>query len=360
MTETQIKAYNDAKNENPKTLNSYDKIWMHGYYVNRQEAQNILSEFLDNLSFEEKKGIMFNHERWDTILSYDPILHIKFKQLRKHLKYKDDIAPIHIFCVNPQDLKYFTELINACYLFLEEKGFTPSFSFSQRFDSINICFNPHKLHVSVKLKNTILIDLEPIYSRLIHTNANCDVFKNAEIWNYSSFNSGIMRQLQWTPEIRFMTIGWSESYKKSKYSGPPIYDVLFLGGTCPVRRSILNVLLQKGINVKIIESSLWDEQEKADMMLQTKIFLNIHDFGNQNFEPVRIVPAIAAGAFVITESSVNDDIDYSYLDGALVRVRYDKIVETIEYYLAHEDERKAIQNNAINILKRTPFILPID
>jgi hypothetical protein len=130
-----------------------------------------------------------------------------------------------------------------------------------------------------------------------------------------------------------------------------------MGYPTPIRKSILDILMIKGVKVRIVEQE-WDDQEKANLMTKTKILLNIHNFGNNNFEPLRIIPAIAAGAFVITETSVNDS-DYNYLNDALIRVPYNKLVETVIYYLKNDDERIKIQQNASNILKQTKFKLPL-
>lgn len=128
---------------------------------------------------------------------------------------------------------------------------------------------------------------------------------------------------------------------------PRDIDVLFLGDLLvPRRKRILNYLRRRGIDVSVrgdfFDPSCWGESRKR-FLNRTKIFLNIPRLTGE-FTGLRMALAAANKSLVVSEPMYNSA---PYVAGKhYVSARVQEMPQVIAYYLAHDEERERIANEA--------------
>ncbi len=123
---------------------------------------------------------------------------------------------------------------------------------------------------------------------------------------------------------------------------PKKHDISFVGSKTCRRKEILNVLEKY---FKIFTPNIWDSKEINEVFNESKIVLNIHLSDLPNIE-TRLGEVLGSGSFLLTEELSSQDL---FIDGEhLVQWHkgdIDDLIEKIQYYLSHEDERERIANN---------------
>lgn len=127
-----------------------------------------------------------------------------------------------------------------------------------------------------------------------------------------------------------------------KLNLPKLYDVSFVGTLTPRRKQILEALTKR-FNVEF--RNIWNVEEQVRFYNQSKIVLHINAFpfilmASPN---LRAFDVVGSGTFMLTE----DQVFHKQLKNRehLVYWRFNDVgdlADTIEYYLAHEEEREQI------------------
>jgi tetratricopeptide (TPR) repeat protein len=123
---------------------------------------------------------------------------------------------------------------------------------------------------------------------------------------------------------------------------PKLYDVSFVGTLTPRRKQILETLTKR-FNVEF--RNIWNVEEQVHFYNQSKIVLHInaYPFILMASPNIRTFDVVGSGTFMITE----DQVFHQQLKDRehLVYWRFNDVgdlTDKIEYYLAHEEERKQI------------------
>lgn len=146
--------------------------------------------------------------------------------------------------------------------------------------------------------------------------------------NYSRVNAELFGDVPFAPMLRRGAaaehLGWHRR---------PI-DVLFVGSINRRRFEILNALTKANVALEIRatnQPAFGDEL--AALLRASKIVLNVHYYEPGVFESFRVVPALQAGAVVVSEPSVGgegEDLPY------ISTVPYDQIVQRCLSVLGRE------------------------
>lgn len=206
--------------------------------------------------------------------------------------------------------------------------------------------------------NTIIINMEQLYDNSPWNNRKyLNILKHYDFWDYNTTN------LAWLENKigkrgKLFELGYSECLKFiSNEEHEKDIDVLFYGSFNDRRMKIYNELKDKGLNV-VFRDDLWG-LERWKLISRSKIILNIHYYPCKYFEPLRILPLVINGKFVINEdSSINND--YQDIKDCIVTVPYESLVETVITYLNNDNKRDIITNKGLHVVKRSHTKLPIE
>jgi hypothetical protein len=207
---------------------------------------------------------------------------------------------------------------------------------------------------SLNYNNLIIINYEQLsFNGYVCLNDKYfNLLKRYRVWDYNTINQKWLKEnLNVNADI--LRLGYCKELEIIPQSKQDI-DVLFIGHLNERRKLLYNALCQDK-NVLFLDSC-WGE-EKLSLISRSKIVLNLHYYSTAIFEWVRVSQLLNNKVFVISEVS-NDDVDYHELDGGLIRVAYDEIHKTINYYLQNEKERLEISEAGYQKLKNMNVIIP--
>lgn len=128
-------------------------------------------------------------------------------------------------------------------------------------------------------------------------------------------------------------------------------DVLFLGDLqIPRRRPLLSQLQQHKVNLMAVgdwsDPAYWGEK-RTRLLNRTKIFLNVQRYPGEP-SGQRLLIGMANKALVISEPMYNPA---PYVSGKhYITATTEEMPEVIRYYLAHEDERRALVEDAYRLV----------
>lgn len=134
-------------------------------------------------------------------------------------------------------------------------------------------------------------------------------------------------------------------------------DILFYGGKNPKRVEMERRLRKKFPQKKIVFRyfDLFNE-EREDMIRRAKIVLNMHYWPEASLETHRIEYLLARSKCVITERSMDSELDSEY-ENSVVFSRYDKIPDVIDRLLKNPNEIKQIGDSARELSIKHQFDL---
>lgn len=119
------------------------------------------------------------------------------------------------------------------------------------------------------------------------------------------------------------------------------YDVLFYGATGNERRKAYLDRIGEKYNLKIISDSFGEELYAE--MKKAKLIVNIHFYENALLETTRLYETLSVCDSLIISERSTDPAEEQRLEGFVDFVEVgdiDAMMERIEYWLAHEEERK--------------------
>ena len=205
-------------------------------------------------------------------------------------------------------------------------------------------------------KNSILVNLEQMEDGSVWVNDKyLNLLKQHEVWDYSNNN---IRYLQGKgiTNIKKIELG----YGKTLETNPQDIDVLFIGSMNQRRLSIQNQIMSHPqlVGKIIIFKSNVHGNEKMNLIHRAKIVLNIHYYESKILEVVRISQLLANKKCVISEKSLENEVDDKWKEGVII-CDSGEIPNNIVYYLQHEEFRKEQELKGYNFMKNNPQQLPL-
>jgi hypothetical protein len=179
-----------------------------------------------------------------------------------------------------------------------------------------------------------------------------DIIRTCEIWDYSSKNIRLMKEVY--PECRchLVELGYSELLDfgiKNKEDDKDI-DVLMLGVETPRRVNILDELRGRGLNVLSVNGKTGED--RADLIGRTKVVISI--YGDENYTECisssRFAPVLSSGGFIVAENC-SDDTQNTKWSEFMICVGYDEIVETVHKYIISSCKRSLLCEEFYNRFK---------
>ena len=157
-----------------------------------------------------------------------------------------------------------------------------------------------------------------------------------EVWDYSKENIRFLKGLH--IEARHLPIGYHESLELIRHAPAKDIDILFYGSVGDRRKAILDKLTDIA-NVKVLFGVYGKQRD--EVISRSRMVLNIHHYTTKIFEAPRISYLLNNRCFVVSETSpVNP-----YGAVGLCMVPYDRIMETCEFYLAHDEEIERVRHD---------------
>lgn len=185
----------------------------------------------------------------------------------------------------------------------------PARAYTGKSGPIDVIMNPHRAPELAKVwarfpDDVILYETENLISaagwRVASERVRQACPRN-EWWNYSAANSRVFGD---TPKPLRIPLG-----ERAHTDGAPkIVDVAFVGSLNPRRLDLLADLRRSGVTVAVhaAHRGLFGA-DLAAFEAQARIVLNVHYYAPGIFESFRVVPAVARGARVVSELSVDDE-----------------------------------------------------
>lgn len=134
----------------------------------------------------------------------------------------------------------------------------------------------------------------------------------------------------------------------------PAYDVLFYGDAANERRRNILEKLSGRFSVKLVSEVFGEELYKE--LCKAKVVVNIHYYENALLETTRLYETLSIGCSVIVSERSSDPGEEERLEGIVDFVPAndtDAMAERIQYWLIHEDERRAaVERNNELLSKR--------
>jgi hypothetical protein len=170
-----------------------------------------------------------------------------------------------------------------------------------------------------------------VYNLEQPSHPNLDKVKNlvrgsrCKVWEYSKTNFEMWRELG--ADVHYVPIGYTQNITRIPGNSAPDIDVLFMGWMTPRRHAIIEALRSAGVSV--VASDKCYGGGRDNLISRAKICLNVHHDGRNLFEIVRVSYMLANYKCVVTEVS-EDDEEYADLrNPALIRCKYEDIVDTV-------------------------------
>ena len=184
-----------------------------------------------------------------------------------------------------------------------------------------------------------------------------DILKNAkQIWDYSTKNIEWLSTHIKIKNIIHIPICFDNNLINHKNNTiQKDIDILFFGSLNKKRKNILNELQKRNSNLIIVikNNDCW-EDELLNLILRSKIILNIHYYENAILEMHRLSYLLNNKSFIISED-ILDKKQMNTFENSLIFSPYDKIIDTCIYWLSENNNKKReeIGMNGFHFYKST-------
>jgi predicted O-linked N-acetylglucosamine transferase (SPINDLY family)/FKBP-type peptidyl-prolyl cis-trans isomerase len=218
-------------------------------------------------------------------------------------------------------------------------------------DGINIILGAHLLkeedlqHIP---ETSILYNLERIVdSTFIMQPALLEIFKRFPVWDNSQKNIQTLQKKG--IEAIHVPIGYHTCLSDIENQKQQDIDVLFYGYVNARHSTILDALVNKGLNVESIHEL--QEQERNDHIARSKVVLNMHVDDNNHFELIDLPYLLGNRKAVISEYTENSELNDDY-QLAIKAVSYDHILETCLDLVESDTARVQMEKQGFKIIQQ--------
>jgi len=199
--------------------------------------------------------------------------------------------------------------------------------------------------------DTIVVNTEQVYSLAADWNPNTfEWVKNFQVWDYSEKNIANLNLLG-INRVSHLKIGYQKELSRIEKIGDKDIDVLFYGLVNERREKILNDLKACGLNTQYFFGIYGPE--KDSLIQRSKVVLNLHLYGSQIFEIIRVFYLLTNSIAVVSEVNPTTSIDGIYLDG-IYHSPYDSLVESCQFLVSDSNQRSLIEQKALETIKLYP------
>ncbi len=219
--------------------------------------------------------------------------------------------------------------------------------------------------------DSIVVNMEQLYfgSKWVNENYR-SLLSRYTLWDYNLRNlkflmenwklSASLFSFGYVPGLNHVSSKDNEEVTFQNYQGQEVneIDVLVMGSLraeSRKRQEIVTLLKEKGVKAELVDQ-LWGKQ-RTRVLSRIKILLNIHLYDVNYLETTRICYALNNNLFIISEEC-SDINDYSEIRKYFISAPYEKITETVLYYLEHEKEREEFRQHAFTRFQQIKPTLP--
>lgn len=268
------------------------------------------------------------------------------------------MAKFNICIIKPENYIHsfaFIELSELIHYSLLEIGHQSLISFNNLNPHCrNIIIGCHLLNPNyLKLipKSSIILNTEQIYNDQTHWNENIFFWaRKFETWDYSRKNIEKFNQLG-ISSVKLLKIGYQKELNRISEVNNQDIDILFYGSINERRKFIIDNLIKKGLNVKVLFGIYGKDRD--EWISRSKITLNHHHYNSEIFEVVRVSYLITNSVAVVCEINETTSIDPLYMD-AIYPKKYDELVDGCIELVNNETKRINIKAAALNTIKKYP------
>jgi len=163
-----------------------------------------------------------------------------------------------------------------------------------------------------------------------------------EVWDYSLVNYQHLKKLE-VSKIKYVPLQYMPCLNEVKHYDwqDKDIDVLFYGSMNDRRQSIIQQLIDKGVNV-VSKSHLWKD-ERSQLIARSKLILNIHYYEHSILETARVSYLLSNNCSVVSETGQDPLLDKWHLP-YLKFAKYDQLCDTCIQLLEQMKDRQDPQD----------------
>lgn len=222
------------------------------------------------------------------------------------------------------------------------------------------------LSPTVKLPpNTIIVNMEQLFDGSNWLKPPyINQLKTHQVWDYNRINQVYLRKLGieaplisygYMPSLRHRGSCWADTLNHPNINQD--IDVIMLGYPNSNRKTIVQQLTAAGVKIQYHTGDMWGHQ-RNDLLLRSKILLNVHLYPANILEIPRLALAINNGMFIISESCINES-EYPWMQGCVIFRPYSQLLKTVLEYLKKPDECHRLAKLAYERFKSLKPTVPI-
>lgn len=246
----------------------------------------------------------------------------------------------------------FREIAETVLYGLQEAGNDAVFSDTAFIAGrIPIIFGAHLVSLPTELPtHAIVYNLEQIEIGTGFVNETyLSILRSHVIWDYSPLNIKALKGLGIT-NVHLLPIGYVRQLERIKPAEVKDIDVLFYGSMNPRREQVINALKAAGANVVWVFGIYGRERDA--LISRAKIVLNLHHYGSNIFEIVRVSYLLSNGVCVVSENGP-DPMEKVYSVAMAFSV-YEHLVPTCLNLLRDEHERERLSCAGLALMRSLP------
>ena len=182
--------------------------------------------------------------------------------------------------------------------------------------------------------------------------------KSFEVWDYSELNIEKLR-LVGAQNCKHLRIGYHKKLRRLAKPPTQDIDVLFYGSINDRRRHVINALLARGVQTRILFGVYG--RERDELIERSKVVLNLHFFDSKIFETVRVFYLMTNSKAVVAEVGPDTHIEPCYRDG-ICAADYESLVDCCVSLLSDDERREKLEeaaNAAIRNLPQRTLLAPL-
>jgi len=162
-------------------------------------------------------------------------------------------------------------------------------------------------------------------------------------WDYSEEN---IRRLKDSGigGTRLFKFGHHPKLNRISNSEAKDIDILFYGCHSEARKSLLDSMVSRGMQVTRLQGVFGAERDKY--IARSKIVLNLHLYETKVFEIVRVHYLMNNGKAILSQCDSNSRVDPKYSNG-LTLAPYDDLISTAQKILDSEHERHQLEEKSL-------------
>ncbi len=234
---------------------------------------------------------------------------------------------------------------------LENNGNTSDIvQYEQYSDTKTIFFGTAYAGVFIP-NNSIVTNFDDY--RILFSILTENILLTCEIWDYSHTNLSLLKQKFPLCNCKLFEMGYTPylDYENGYQEKDKDIDILFLGVVSHRRSVILNSLKEK---YNVVSDYFKEGKARAELIKRSKICISIYSSDVRIcISASRLTPILCNNGFVVTETC-EDEYQNNRWKQWTITVDYDKLVETVLYYLEHSEERKIYADTAYENFKKNP------